>query len=122
MTTAKKTPRLVLVESPYAGHRRRNDAYLRACILDALRRGEAPFASHALYTQVLDDTIPEERAQGIEAGLAWGARAEVSAVYVDLGISGGMRLGIERAKAEGRTVEMRTVEGWTWPPKKTGAP
>jgi hypothetical protein len=39
--------------------------------------GEAPIASHLLYTQpgVLRDEIPEERRHGIDAGLAWGAVA-----------------------------------------------
>ena len=53
----------VIVESPYAGDVERNERYARACIRDCLLRGEAPFASHLLYTQagVLDDTIKEER-------------------------------------------------------------
>jgi hypothetical protein len=82
---------------------------------DCLRRGEAPFASHALYTQpgVLDDTIPDERRIGIEAGLAWGEKAEATVVYKDFGITPGMRLGIERADACGRSVEFRTLgDGW----------
>lgn len=33
-------------------------------------------------------------------------------VYVDLGMSDGMRLGIESAHAAGRPVEMRRLEGW----------
>lgn len=41
-------------------------------MLDALDRGEAPYASHLLYTQMLDDTIPAERELGIKAGFAWG--------------------------------------------------
>lgn len=67
--------RLVIIESPYTGPTPEavaaNVAYARACLLDSLRRSEAPIASHLLYTQVLDDKIPEERALGIEAGLAW---------------------------------------------------
>lgn len=114
-----KVRRLVYIESPYAGNRRRNDAYLHACMRDSLARGEAPYASHALYTQFLDDTIPAERELGMESGFAWGSKAELSAVYVDLGVSGGMRAGIERAKSDGRPVEMRTIPGWCWPPKKT---
>ncbi len=68
-------------------------------------------ASHLLYTQpdVLDDYKPEERQLGIEAGLAWGRHAEATVVYVDLGISAGMQLGIDRAQREGRVVEMRTL-------------
>jgi hypothetical protein len=106
--------RLVLVESPYAGDVERNLRYLRACLHDCFLRREYPFASHALYTQpgVLDDHDPAERALGIEAGLAWGRLAAKTVVYTDLGITPGMKLGIERAEAEGRTVEKRNLPNW----------
>lgn len=106
--------RLVIIESPYAGEVERNLAYLRAAMADCLRRGEAPFASHALYTQpgVLDDTVPAERALGIEAGLLWGRHAEYTVAFTDLGITDGMKLGIERAYREGRPVTHRTLPGW----------
>jgi hypothetical protein len=81
--------------------------YARVCMADCLNRGEAPFASHLLYTQVLDDVQPDHRAMGIEAGLAWGALADATVVYDDFGISEGMKLGIERAKSVGRPVEYR---------------
>jgi hypothetical protein len=42
-------PLLVVVESPYAGDVERNVKYAKACMLDCLHRGEAPFASHLLY-------------------------------------------------------------------------
>ena len=45
--------RFVIVESPYAGDVAANVEYARAAVADCLRRGEAPFASHLLYT--LDD-------------------------------------------------------------------
>jgi hypothetical protein len=56
----------VVIESPYAGDVERNLRYVRACMRDCLLRGEAPYASHALYTQpdVLCDEIPEERQYG----------------------------------------------------------
>ncbi|TCU34118.1 hypothetical protein EV129_113102 [Rhizobium azibense] len=78
---------------------------------DCLERGEAPYASHLLYTQVgvLDDSDPVQRARGIEAGLLWGKHAEATVVYTDRGISGGMRQGIQRAINEGRPVEYRTL-------------
>jgi len=103
--------KLVILESPYAGNVKRNEAYARLCLRDCLMRGEAPFASHLLYTQsrVLDDTVPEERAFGINAGLKWGRVAEKSVVYTDVGISSGMKYGIERAKKDGRPVEYRTL-------------
>ena len=100
---------MVLIESPYAGDVAANVAYARECLLDSLRSGEAPFASHLLYPQVLDDATPHERTQGIEAGLAWGTRADLTAVYVDRGITPGMVLGIERAEREWRPVEYRSI-------------
>lgn len=103
----------VVVESPYAGDVERNVAYARDCMKDCLRRGEAPFASHLLYTQdgVLDDTINEERDLGIEAGLTWGDVADKTVVYTDLGITPGMQFGINRAEAMEREVEYRRI--WT---------
>lgn len=106
--------RLVVLESPYAGDVRLNEWYARLCLRDCLERGEAPIASHLLYTQpgVLDDNEPHERAWGIEAGLAWGAKAEATVVYTDRGVSKGMALGVARAKAEGRSVEYRELPGY----------
>lgn len=108
--------RLVVIESPFAGNdeaaRERNLQYLHHAILDCLSHAEAPFASHALYPQVLDDANPAERALGIEAGLAWACRADLTAVYHDLGISEGMWQGIAAAKAACRPVEFRSLPGW----------
>lgn len=104
--------RRVILESPYAGNVRRNLAYAMAAVRDCLTRGEAPFASHLLYPQLLDDTIPAERALGIEAGLAWGLVAEATVVYVDLGVSSGMEQGIAHAHRHGRLVEVRSLPAW----------
>ena len=103
--------RLVIVESPYAGKVKRNTKYARMCLRDCLLRGEAPIASHLLYTQpgVLNDKILDQRILGINAGLAWGNKADATVVYEDYGISKGMLLGIEAAKAEGRPVEYRAL-------------
>lgn len=110
--------RLVIVESPLAANLGRSVKehvrYAKACMRDCLLRGEAPFASHLLYAQpgILDDLLPLERMLGIDAGLAWGEKADATVVYQDCGISRGMMLGIERAKKAGRTIEYRTVENW----------
>lgn len=101
--------RLVIIESPYAGEVEANVAYARACMLDCLRRGEAPLASHLLYTQMLDDLLPDERMLGIDAGLAWALRAEATVVYVDRGLSQGMQYGIAHAERHGRPVEYRSL-------------
>ncbi len=103
--------RRVILESPFAGDIDKNVRYARACLRDSLLRGEAPIASHLLYTQpgVLNDAIVAERQQGIDAGLIWREVADASVVYEDLGISRGMRYGIEAAKASGVEVEYRRL-------------
>lgn len=107
--------RLVIIESPYAGDIELNLRYLRAAMHDSLLRGEAPYASHGLYTQpgVLDDNKPEEREHGIQAGFAWRQVAELTAVYVDLGYSKGMEYGMADAHKRGVPVEIRILgENW----------
>ncbi len=99
----------VIIESPFSGDVDGNRKYLRECLRDSLDRGEAPFASHGLYTWVLDDTIPEERNKGIQAGFAWGEKAELIAVYEDRGISRGMAMGIKNASLEDIPVEFRKI-------------
>ena len=103
--------RRVIVESPYKGDVARNMKYARRCVRDCLIRGEAPIASHLLYTQegILDDNIPEERDQGIEAGHAWMVAANSVVVYMDLGISTGMELAIIMAAKTGVPVEYRHI-------------
>lgn len=105
--------RLVIIESPYAGDVETNLAYARACVRHSLLVGEAPIASHLLYTQpgILDDRVPAERILGIDAGLAWRAVAHASVVYDDRGITPGMRYGIEAAMDDGVAIEYRELGG-----------
>lgn len=101
--------KLVIIESPYRGDEHFNVAYARRCLRDSLRRGEAPLASHLLYTQagVLFNESPVERHIGIAAGLKWYDVAELCAVYADLGISEGMTRGTARARDKGVPIEER---------------
>jgi len=103
--------KLVSIESPYAGNVEENEKYARECMRDSLLRGEAPYASHLIYTQrgILDDTKPDERKLGMEAGKKWEIHAELTAVYTDLGISGGMEWGVDQARSVGRPVEYRSI-------------
>lgn len=101
----------VIIESPHAGNVERNESYARACMLDSLWLGEAPLASHLLYTQVLDDADAQQREVGIESGFAWHEAAELVAVYEDLGISSGMTRGIEWATKMGVPIEHRFIGG-----------
>lgn len=82
----------VVIESPYAGDVQKNEEYARACMADSLARGEAPIASHLLYTQpgILDDTVPEQRRLGINSGFCWGIHADLVVFYMDNGMSKGM--------------------------------
>ncbi len=110
--------KLVLIESPFAGDTKRNTRYARLCLEDSLYRDEAPFASHLLYPQVLteaeDDSDPQERALGIRAGIAWGQKADLVAVYTDLGITEGMKKGIAAWKNRGILIEYRTLPTLMW--------
>lgn len=101
----------VEIESPYAGDIERNITYARRCMADSLKRGEAPLASHLLYTQpgILDDTIPEERKPGMEAGKVWSMLAETIVFYVDYGWSKGMLWGKEMAEKRCIPIEIRTI-------------
>lgn len=108
---------IAIIESPFAGDIETNLRYARAAVRDSLLRGEAPYASHLLYPQagILRDDVPEERMLGITAGFAFREFAQITAVYVDRGISKGMQLGIEDAKQRGHRIEMRQVPGWVNP-------
>jgi hypothetical protein len=101
----------VVVESPFAGDVALNKFYAEFCVKDCLQRGEAPFASHLFFTQVLDDGNTKERQLGIKAGFKWGEVADKTVVYTDLGISKGMQDGINEARRRGREVINRTIPG-----------
>lgn len=103
--------RRVILESPYAGDIFKNTSYAKACIRDCLLRGEAPIASHLLYTQpgILDDDVPGERKLGIDAGHAWLPVAEAVVFYVDLGVSSGMMIGLKRAILADLPVKFRKL-------------
>ena len=103
----------VLIESPFkaptADLSILYSQYLARAIHDCFKRNEAPFASHGFYTLFLNDTIDEERRKGICAGFAWGEAAELVAVYVDYGISNGMKAGISKWKQIGIPFETRLI-------------
>ena len=111
--------RRVVVESPYRGDARlaggrdqaRNVKYARECIKDSLDRGEAPIASHLLYTQegVLDDNDPAERDTGIYAGHLWIEVADAVVLYLDHGLSSGMDAAVAVAYELGIPVERRRL-------------
>jgi len=114
----------VIVESPFMGLKdvrgigpgtqAYNIRYARAAIRDSILRGEAPFASHLLYTQdgILRDEVHEERELGM--GLGWHImrRANLVTIYTDLGWSSGMVRGFNAAVDAGKSQpEIRRLGG-----------
>jgi hypothetical protein len=89
--------RRVIVESPFAAPDdagiNENIEYARRAVRDSVLRGEAPIASHLLFTQpgILQDGVPEERILGMKAGLAWAEACDLAVFYADRGWSSGMR-------------------------------
>ena len=104
--------RLVVLESPYAGDIEKNENYARKCMRDCILRGEAPIASHLLYTQegILDEDIPTERSLGIAMGFSWGRHADAVVFYTDYGMSSGMRKAMEFYERLKIPCEIRTTE------------
>lgn len=99
----------VVIESPYAGDVETNVIYARRAMHFALLAGAAPFASHLLYTQCLNDNDPDERELGIAAGLSFVADCDETWVFTDYGISEGMRRGMKAAVAAGRPIRKLSI-------------
>lgn len=99
--------RRVVIESPWAGDIRKHRRYARKALKHSLFQGEAPLASHLLYTQVLNDGEKHERRLGIDAGLAWGHYAEAAIFYADYGFSPGMLHALQQYSLTGVPVEIR---------------
>lgn len=105
----------VFVCSPLRGDRGKYSRYLEAALTDSWRRGEAPFAPHAMYPHYLNDECRTQRELGIYSGLAWLECAELVAVYIDLGISDGMARERNDALAHMIDIEYRSLPEWAGP-------
>jgi len=91
----------VVIETPLRGDYVKNQKYARLAMLDSLLRGESPFLGHLLYTQVLKDGDSDQRERGIHAHFDWITKADYLAIYIDLGISEGMKRGMAIAAGLG---------------------
>ena len=103
--------RIIILESPYAGDVSRNVHYARRAMRDSILRGEAPFASHLLYTQpgILNDKLEFERTLGINLGYSFWKNADRMVVYIDYGISPGMKKAVELWSVRGIPIEYRKI-------------
>lgn len=107
------TKPFTVIESPFSAPTIdglvRNVQYTMLAVRDSLNRGEAPYASHLFYTQMLDDNNAAERQLGMDAGLTICQHADQTAAYIDLGTSRGMEYGIEAARKAGRAILERCL-------------
>lgn len=108
----------VIIESPYGSSDPieilRNELYVRAAIRDCLSRGEAPYASHAIYTQrgILNDADPMERRRGMKAGFGVGELFRKRIFCMDRGLSSGMWDGFKEAKRLKQDYLQRRIPGF----------
>ena len=125
--------KLVVIESPFAPpaqtktgdehawYAQRTSTYLRALAQWCIGMHWAPYASHKLLTQWLEDHVVEQREIGIACGLAWARHADLAIVGVNYGISSGMERGIAAHATNGVPVEYVFLDGdwrrWShhWP-------
>jgi hypothetical protein len=111
----------VIIESPYAAKTEEgiliNEVFGELAMHDCLvNYNESPFASHLLYTRrfVLRDHVPSDRKLGIEAGFYWRNVAEKTIFYTDLGMTDGMKQGLEDCKKKGNVFELRRLPDILW--------
>lgn len=111
ITTKRNTVELVLLESPYytedKSAMKENIKFAEECMRNSLMRGEAPMASHLLYTRVLKED--GERSIGMSAALSWQTVVDKLVVYSDRGITDGMTESINLAAKKGLRIEYRTL-------------
>lgn len=86
----------VFVCSPYAGNIDQNT--LMACVYcrNVIMEGDAPFAPHLLYPQMLDEKKPEDRELGISLGIRMLEACDEIHVFGGK-VSSGMRREIDHA-------------------------
>ncbi len=65
----KKKPKLIFVASPYRGDVKFNITVAQKACAHVMMKGHVPFAPHLFFTQFLDDTVEEQRRQGIQGGV-----------------------------------------------------
>lgn len=95
---------LTYVCSPYHAENdrnlQRNLEYARELTRMVLMRGGVPITPHLYITQCADDSIPEERAAGLAAGISLLQCCSRMVVGTRFGISHGMQGEIQHAKKE----------------------
>lgn len=112
--------KVVYIASPLSGEIEQNLRFARQACRYAIAEGTAPFAPHLLYTQMLDDTDPEERQAGIDMGKRILERCDELWLCGDR-ISPGMAEEKEFAESLGipvRSVSAEEIQGMELSPAK----
>ena len=111
----------VMLESPYSGDIELNVFYARLCLQDSCERGEAPFPTHLVYTQIPSGTYVSDddaarrvmsREHGLQRGFVWRNLCKRTVFYVDEGMSSGMLRAEAEAIRGGHVVERRLLPRW----------
>ncbi len=124
-----KSPPVVLLESPFSGDIQANEEYAWKALRDCYLRGEAPIATHLMWTKLSDKdefngkTIISDsvnmvgfpgRVFALEAGDAIRNRVDYVVFYVDRGWSNGMTRARDHCMDMCIRAEIRNIE----PPKQ----
>lgn len=107
---------IAFISSPYKSDNDLNIIHnvkiARAMCKLAIDQGYAPFASHLIYTQFLDESVPEQREMGIEYGREFLEYADIIYIYKGEGSkeSEGMKGDLESSMIEIRLVTNKDLE------------
>ncbi|WHH59704.1 DUF4406 domain-containing protein [Petroclostridium sp. X23] len=101
--------KLVYICSSFAGDIENNQQFARTACRYAINQDCAPIAVHLLYPQILNDTVPAERENGIQMGLR--ILASCDEVWVcGKRISHGMKCEIAEAERLGISINSISTE------------
>lgn len=93
-------PKVIYIASPYAGEIEKNVQFAKDSCHYAMEQGHTPVAVHLLYTQFLQDHIPNERTAGLRMGHHVLSKCDELWICGNR-ISNGMAAEIEKAKELG---------------------
>lgn len=100
---------IVYICSPYSGNVNHNIEMARKYSRFAVDKHYLPIAPHLLFTQFMDDTIPEERETAIFMNFVLMSKCVEMWVFGDV-ISKGMQSEINRAKRKNMKIRYFTEE------------
>ena len=100
---------IVYICSPYSGNVNHNIEMARKYSRFAVDKHYLPISPHLLFTQFMDDTIPEERETAIFMNFVLMSKCVEMWVFGDI-ISAGMQAEINRAKRKNMKIRYFTEE------------